>query len=147
MIGPVATPKQPRRRRNSSFRRTATAVIISLAVVALLAVTFAVVHFFTSRTLFEDVDGGKYYIKQRDGMYVLLDDDGVMVRMNDEGEYYITDYGTLLMVDVDTGEYYVVASVLPANGEDLEFKSYTGSFDVLMYPYLQRSEISSIHVE
>lgn len=146
MIGPVATPKQPHRRRNSSFRRTATAVIISLAVVALLAVTFAVVHFFTSRTLFEDVDGGKYYIKQRDGMYVLLDDDGVMVRMNDEGEYYITDYGTLLMVDVDTGEYYVVASVLPANGEDLEFKSYTGSFDVLMYPYLQRSEISSIHV-
>ncbi len=146
MTGPVAVPKSPRRRRRSSFKRTATAVIIALSVVVLLAVAFSVVYYFTSRTLFADYDGGKYYIKQRDGVYVLLDENGALVRMNDEGDYYITNYGTLLMVDPETGNHSVVASVIPANGEDLEFKSYTGAFDVLIYPYLQRSEISSIHV-
>ncbi len=146
MTGPVAVPKSPRRRRRSSFKRTATAVIITLSVVALLAVAFAVVHYFTSRTLFADYDGGKYYVKQRDGVYVLLDEDGALVRMNDEGDYYITDYGTLLMVDPETGAHSVVASVIPANGEDLEFKSYSGAFDVLMYPLIQRSEMRSIRV-
>lgn len=146
MTGPVAVPKSPRRRRRSSLKRTATAVIIALSVVALLAIAFAVVHYFTSRTLFADYDGGKYYIKQRDGVYVLLDENGTLVRMNDEGDYYITDYGTLLMIDPESGEYSVVASVIPANGEDLEFKSYSGSFDVLMYPYIQRSEMRSIRI-
>ncbi len=146
MTGPVAVPKSPRRRRSSSFKRTATAVIIALAVAALLAVTFGVVYYFTSRTLFADYDGSKYYIKQRDGVYVLLNEDGALVRMNDEGDYYITDYGTLLTVDPETGTHSVVASVIPANGEDLEFKSYSGSFDVLMYPLIQRSEMRSIRV-
>lgn len=146
MTGPVAVPKSPRRRRRSSLKRTATAVIIALSVVALLAVAFAVVYYFTSRTLFADYDGGKYYIKQRDGVYVLLDENGVLVRMNDEGDYYITNYGTLLTVDPETGEHSVVASVIPADGEELEFKTYSGSFDVLMYPLIQRSEMRSIRV-
>ena len=145
MTGPVAVPKTPRRRR-SSLKRTATVVVVMLSVVALLAVAFAVVHYFTSRTRFDDYDGGKYYIKQRDGVYVLLDENRTLVRMNDEGDYYITDYGTLLMIDPETGEYSVVASVIPADGEELEFHSYTGEFDVLIYPYLQRSEIQSIRV-
>lgn len=145
MTDTVMIPKKPRRRKSTSFRRMLVSLIAIVAVVAILGVTFGIVYRYTSRTLFRDGDD-KYYIVQRDGVYVMVDEDGKLLDMDDEGNYYKTANGTLVTVDVETGEYVIVAAVLPADGEELQFSKYNGSFDVLMYPMIERSEIASIHV-
>ncbi len=145
MTSPVLVPKEPRRRR-SSLKRQRLTVLIALGVVVLLAVAFAIIYTLTSRIVFPDADGTKYYIVKEDGIYVMQDADGNRLPMNEDESYYITSLGTILTVDEDTGEYVVVAAVLPVEGEALEFQSYDGTFDILLYPMLERAQIASIRI-
>lgn len=145
MTSPVLVPKEPRRRR-SSLKRQRLYVIIALCVVALLAVAFAITYHFTSRTVFPDADGTKYYIVEKSVGYVMQDEDGNELPMNEDKTYYITKLGTIVMVDPYSGEATVVAAVIPVGSEALEFQSYKGAFDILLYPMLERSQIESIRL-
>lgn len=135
----------PQKRRRSAFRRQRLAVFIGLGVVVLLAVAFIIVYTITSRTVFEDFDGAKYYIRSKKGEYVLLDADKNLVRMN-EDRNYVTAANTILTVDAEKGTYQIVAVVPTEGTETLEFDYYSGQFDVLMYPKIERAELQSIRI-
>lgn len=133
------------RKKSSALRRRRQAVLIGLAAVILLSVAFIVVWVLTSRTVYEDFDGVKYVIRQKGGVYVLLDKDGNKLRTNEDGNY-VTGCNTILSLDANTGKYKVIAVVPTEDSEKLEFNYYNEAYTVLMYPKLDRAEIASIRV-
>ena len=157
MTSPVYEPKMPRRRKRSSLKRQRIATLATLLVVAILATTFGVVSYFTSRyavTLGDDPlvdkDGTRYYVTQQDGTWVMINDsDEVCPTTSDSNSYstvYRTADGALVAVDPTTGEATVLAIVDTTGSEALEFSSYSGAFDILLYPLLEREQIKSIRV-
>ena len=144
MTSPVNVPTPPKKRR-SSLKRQRIAVAIALAAVLLLSAVFAVVYYFTSRTVFYDWDDTKYYIRDVDGVYIMEDADGNLLPMT-EDKNYITVLGTIIQVNAETGEFKVVAAVPTTGTEALSFSYYKGEFDVLLYPMLERAQIRSIEV-
>ncbi len=150
MTSPVYQPTPPRRRRRSALKRQRRMILILLIVVAMLASSFAVVWHFTSRSVYKDVDGTKYYIVNENGTFVMQDADGNELPRTSHSNSYSTAYqtplGTIVAVDLTTGQYSEVAKVSTSGQEDLEFSAYTGQFDILMYPMLEREVIKSIEV-
>lgn len=127
----------PKRSRRSALKRQRMTLFIGLGVVALLAVTFILVYIFTSRVLYEDVDGAKYYAVRDDGVYVLENENGDRMPTNNEG-LYITVANTLVSVDENSGKCTVVAVVLTSDSiETTKFNYSTYSYDVLMYPQIE----------
>lgn len=150
MTCPVYEPQKPRRKR-SALKRQRMAILISLIVVAILAGSFAVVYHFTSRTTFLDADNEtEYYIVEVDGIYVIQDAEGKTLPTTSHSNSYATTYqtalGTIVAVTPETGEFTIVAAVDTNGSEALEFSSYSGAFDILLYPMLEREQIKSIRV-
>ena len=145
----VPKPKSPRRRR-SSLKRQRLALLVCLAAVIVLAVAFAIVYHFTSRTVFKDTDGTKYYILEVDGIYVMQDADGntlpTTADTNNYSTVYKTPLGTLVELDPTTGKHAVIAIVATSGTEALEYSSYSDAYDILLYPMLERADIHSIRV-
>lgn len=88
-------------------QKRAVAVLLILSVV--LAVAFGVVSVIVDIYEYEDLDGVEYTIKKKKGVYGLYKD-GVICDVNSDG-YYLTDLGTQLEVDPETGEYEIYAVV------------------------------------
>ena len=116
-------------------------VIVTLvAMTAVLAVAWAVVHHIVGITTYEDVDGTKYKIQKKDGVYVVCDKDGYTLDLTTDG-YYITDASTLLEVDQETGEVEQYAIV------DTEGNEVVGSNRrILIFPHTAKASIQSITV-
>lgn len=157
MTSPVFEPKAPRRKRRSALKRQRRLILILLILVGLLGGTFGVVYYYTSRDLvtlggepLTDADGTRYYVKMVDGVWVIVNEDGVVCEPTDDSNDYCTVYrtadGALVEVDHDTGTATVIAIVDAADGESKEYNSATNSFDILMYPLLEREQIKSIRV-
>ena len=140
--------------RRSSLKRQRLATLIVLGVVVVLAVAFALVWRFTSRIIVEypngdnvtDTDGTKYYAVQKDKVWVMINKHGDVCTTNADGLYETKD-GTLVMIDPDDGTPTVVATVLKHGTEDTMLNASDGSYDILLYPMLEREDIQSIEVK
>ena len=141
-------------RRRSSLKRQRLATLIVLGVVVVLAVTFALVWRFTSRITVEypngdnvtDADGTKYYAVQKDGVWVMINEHGDVCGKTADGLYKTAD-GTLVMIDTEEGTPTVVATVLLHGTESTMLNANDGSYDILLYPMLEREDIQSIEVK
>lgn len=140
--------------RRSSLKRQRLAVLICVGVVAVLAVAFGLVWRFTNRILVEypdgtnvvDTDGIKYYAVKKDGVWIMQNEHGDICELTSEGLYKTKD-GTLVMVSEEDGTPTVVATVLLSGTEQAWFSSSDASYDILLYPMLQREEIQSIEIK
>ena len=158
MTSPVFEPNAPRRKRRSALKRQRLLILVLLLVVGLLGGTFGVVYHFTSRNLvtlpsgetLKDADGTRYYGKQIDGVWVLVNEHGELCESTEDSNSFSTVYrtadGALVEVDLSTGKTTVIAIVDTAGSEMLEYNSSSDSFDILMYPLLERDQIKSIRV-
>ena len=134
------------RRVQSALRRQRRAVVIAAIVVALLAAALAVTLYFTSRVTFVDpADGVKYYAVKKDGVYVLRDKERSELRQNSNGQY-VTAADTLVKVDPDSGACTVIATVITEGDETTRFDALRMQYDVLLYPHIERADITSIEV-
>lgn len=134
------------KRIQSALRRGRRAVIIVAVVVALLAAALAVTLYFTSRVTFVDpADGVKYYAVKKSGAYVLRDTGRNVLRVNGSGNY-VTAANTLVNVDPNNGTCTVVATVMTEGDETTRFDSLQMKYDVLLYPHIERAQITSIEV-
>ncbi|MBQ9802834.1 MAG: DUF4340 domain-containing protein [Clostridia bacterium] len=133
-------------RVKSALARQRRTLLYLLIAVALLGVAFGLTLFFTSRTAFYDpTDGTKYYVAKEDGLYVLKTTSGEVLSTT-EGGNYVTLAGTIVYVDDETGAHSTVAAVLSEDGDVVKFDTSTTSYDVLLYPLLERANISEIEV-
>ena len=88
-------------------QKKAIAVLVVAAII--LAAAFGVVSVIVDIYEYEDFDGIEYTIKKKKGEYGLYKD-GVICDVDKDG-YYLTDLGTQLSVDAETGEYTIYAVV------------------------------------
>ena len=135
-------------RAKTALGKKRRALIFALIAVVLLGVALGLTAFFTSRTPFYDpTDGTKYFVAKKDGYYVLKTKNGdVVTDMTAEGNY-ITAAGTLVYVDEETGEFSTVAAVLRENdGEAFRFDGLSLGYEILLYPYAERTAIDAITV-
>lgn len=133
--------KKADKRSRYSRQKVQKKVIITLAVMTVvLAVVLGVVNHIVSITTYEDVDGTKYQIRKKDGVYVVCDKDGYTLDLTTDG-YYITDASTLLEIDEETGEVEEYAIV------DTEGNEVVGSNRrILIFPHTAKASIDSITV-
>ncbi len=136
-------------RVKSSLRRQRRILVISLIAVAVLVVGLILTTFLTRRTAFYDPkDNTKYYVAPHGGVYVLMTTDGtVLANTESEISNFVTAAGTIVHVDRTTGEHAVVATVLTEGSEAAEFNTAKDAYDVLLYPYLERKDVTSIQVK
>ena len=133
--------KKADKRSRYSRQKVQKKVIITLAVLTVvLSVVLGAVKYIVGITTYEDVDGTKYKIMKKDGVYVVCDKDGYTLDLTTDG-YYITDASTLLEVDQETGKVEQYAIV------DTEGNEVVGSNRrILIFPHTAKASIDSITV-
>ena len=147
-----ASASEAGKRNSLRTQKRAIAVLVILSLV--LAVGFGVVSVIVDIYEYEDFDGIEYTIKKKKGEYGLYKD-GVICDINDDG-YYMTDLGTQLSVNTETGEYTIYAvvdttgtEVVGVNQRVLMFKqlTYDQSSTKDASKVIQRIEVHNQHGE
>ncbi len=133
--------KKKDKRSNYSRQKTQKKSIIILAcTIVVLGVVLGVVKYITGIVTYEDVDGTKYRIRKKDGVYVVCDSDGYTLDLTTDG-YYITAASSLLEIDQESGEVTQYAIV------DTEGNEVVGSNRrILIFPHTAKASIQSITV-
>ena len=99
-----------RAQRRSMLKKQRTAIILMIAAVVLLSAALVAVNYLVQIYYFTDVDGTEYNIKKIDGVYSLCYKNGEKLDRNEDG-YYLTDLGTQVQINGETGEYAVYAVI------------------------------------
>ena len=132
------------RKASTLMRRRKIGIIVTLAVVALLAVVLTLVYNYVNTVIpYYDVDDTEYHIKQIDGVYVMCYKNGNILPIEPEFKYYITDVGTMIQLDPQTGD--IKEKVIP----DFYDPSLSESVDhekILIFPHLSSENISAIEI-
>lgn len=116
----------------SMLKKQRIAIILMIAVIAALIVALLVVKYFAAIFVFPDVDGTEYYIKKVDGLYALCYKDGTVLDINDSG-LYLTDLGTQVKIDPQSGASSVYAVVDIEGTEEVGYQEYVLMFKQLTY--------------
>ncbi len=132
--------QQQKARATLLARRTRAIIIFALVFVLLLS-AYLVINHFIRFVPFTDVDGTEYRVVLKAGKYGLYDLDGNKLEAEDEYSYFVTDAGTLVDVDADTGRTKIVAMVDTEYGEANDTRN-----NLLIFPKLSKKEISSVEV-
>ena len=128
--------------KKSSLRTQKRAIAVLLAVSAVLAVALGAVSVIADIYKYPDKDGIVYTIKKKQGVYGLYKD-GVLCDINDDG-YYMTDLGTQLSVNPETGEYQVYAVVDTDDTEEVGANQRVLMFKQLTYDQSSTKDTSKV---
>ena len=126
----------------NSLRTQKRAIAVLLVLSMVLAVALGVVSFIVDIYEYEDKDGIEYTIKKKQGVYGLYKD-GTICDINDDG-YYMTDLGTQLSVDPETGEYQVYAVVDTDGTEEVGVNQRVMMFKQLTYDQSSTKDSSKV---
>lgn len=140
--------------KKSLLRRRKIYTIIAAALVILLIPTLITITYLSRHKTFEDIDGTVYKIKYVDGIYEMYDKDGnpleydeqlrLQVSAGDMYRFYITKAGTVVKLDIETGDATIFAVVDDLNTVDSEQLGYNAN--LLIYPRVEKARIRSIEV-
>ena len=120
-------------------RKIAIAVTVSLVAVLIPVLIFSMI--LARSAPFYDVDETKYMIRYKDGAYALYDMEGNKLKVDGQYGYYVTDLGTLVELDSETGAYEIIAIVEPEGMEELGV-----NYRIMMFPNVEKKNIRSIEV-
>jgi uncharacterized repeat protein (TIGR02543 family) len=134
------TKKGDGKKNSLQTQKRAVAILIVLAIV--LATALGVVSFIVDIYEYEDLDGTEYTIKKKKGEYGLYKD-GVVCDINKDG-YYLTDLGTQLEIDPETGEYEIYAVVDTEGTEVVGAQQRVLMFKQLTYDQSSTKDLSRV---
>lgn len=141
-----------KRPRTGTYVKQRRFTILFAALIVLLAIAVGITYYFVrlDKTSFTH-NGIVYRIVQRDGVYVLVNGDGVVCEKAYGGEYYMTDDGEMLLsVDKKSGEYSVYAAVegleYDANDKNSENAYFVSTQTVLVFPAISQSNMQAIEM-
>ncbi len=129
------------KKKKSTYRLQKTVLIALIAAIVVLSAVLIGVNYLVSIIPYTDYDGEQYRAKRADGVYTLYDGDGNEVPKNNDG-YYLTDLGTQLSVDPDTGAIKEYAVVYVEGREAVGANSR-----ILMFAQIRQADIDRIEVE
>ncbi len=140
------SPAKLRRRR--SVAKMQRNWIIALAIlIVLLIVAFCVVDYYVSLIFFEDYDGTQYVIKQKNGIYVMCDDNGDTLSLSVSADtskniyIYVTALGTEVEVDHETGVNTVYSVVDTEEGEEVGVANR-----IQMFKQIKQADIDKLEI-
>ena len=128
--------------KKNSLRTQKRAIAILLIMAIVLATALGVVSFIVDIYEYEDLDGAEYTIKKKKGEYGLYKD-GVICDVNKDG-YYLTDLGTQLEIDPETGEYEIYAVVDTEGTEVVGVQQRVLMFKQLTYDQSSTKDLSRV---
>ncbi|MBQ3508114.1 MAG: DUF4340 domain-containing protein [Clostridia bacterium] len=128
--------------KKSSFRTQKRAIAVLLILAAVLAIALGVVSVIVDIYEYEDLDGTEYTIKKKKGEYGLYQD-GMICDVNKDG-YYLTDLGTQLEIDPETGEYEIYAVVDTEGTEVVGVQQRVLMFKQLTYDQSSTKDMSRV---
>ncbi len=128
------------KKKSKLLRRRKIALVSSVLLVALLIACTVFVNYVVKIEPFYDIDDTKYLVKYKSGSYAVYDLDGKKLPVDSAYGCYVTDIGTLIKLNEETGEATIKAVV---DTEDTE--SVKGN-NVMMFEHLEKKDISSLEV-
>ena len=132
------------RKTSTLMRRRKIGIIVTLAVVALLAVVLTLVYNYVNTVIpYYDVDDTEYHIKMVGGVYVMCNKDGTLLPIEPEFHYYTTKVGTMTQLDPLTGE--IKEKVIP-DFYDPTLSETVDHEKILIFPHLSSESISAIDI-
>ena len=131
--------------KKNSLRTQKRAIAVLLALSAVLAVALGVVSVIADIYQYTDADGIEYTIKKKQGVYGLYKD-GIRCDINEDqgNQYYVTDLGTQLSVNPETGEYQVYAVVDTDGTEEVGANQRVLMFKQLTYDQSSTKDASKV---
>lgn len=123
------------------MKRRVIAIIISAVLIAILVPTLIFVSYFVNVKPFYDVDETKYLIKRSGEEYALYTEDGEILDYDTIYSCYVTDIGTLVEIDAETGDYNIIAAVDTEGLEELGFNKR-----IMLFPRIVKEKIRSIQM-
>ncbi len=150
--GKAINESTARLRRRRSVAKMQRNWIIALSVlIVFLIVAFIVVDLIVSRIFFEDYDGAKYQIKQKNGIYVMCDDNGDTLDLSVSADtskntyIYVTALGTEVKVDPDTGINTVYSVIDTVEGEEVGVANRIQMFKQIKQENIDKIEVHNGH--
>jgi len=140
--------------KKSLLRRRKIYTIIAALLVIVLIPTLITITYLSKNKTFEDIDGTTYKIKYDDGIYQMYSPNGDPLEYDEElrlqvsaGEmyrFYITDAGSVIKLNIESGEAEIFAVVDDLNTVESEQLGYNAN--LLIYPRVEKARIRSIEV-
>ena len=150
--GKAINESTARLRRRRSVAKMQRNWIIALAVlIVVLIAAFIVVDYIVNIIYFEDYDGAKYQIKQKNGIYVMCDDNGDTLDLSVSADtskntyIYVTALGTEVKVDPDTGINTVYSVIDTVEGEVVGTANRIQMFKQIKQENIDKIEVHNAH--
>ena len=140
-----STARLRRRRSVAKMQRNWTIALAVLTV--LLIAAFIAVDYIVNIVYFEDYDGAKYQIKQKNGIYVMCDSKGDTLELSVSADtskntyIYVTELGTEVKVEPDTGINTVYSVIDTVEGEEVGTANR-----IQMFKQIKQENIDKIEV-
>ncbi|MBE6597333.1 MAG: hypothetical protein E7641_06665 [Ruminococcaceae bacterium] len=128
------------KKKSKLLRRRKIALVSSVLLVALLIACTVFVNYIVKIEPFYDIDETKYLVKYKSGSYALYDTDGNKLPVDAAYGCFVTDIGTLVKVDTETGAASIKAVV------DTEDTEAAKGNKVMMFEHHEKKDISSLEV-
>ena len=124
------------------MRKRVIAIIAAALAIIILGISLAAVMQYVDTIEFVDVDGTKYYARNKNAVYKLYAKGSKEPLPTDsQYGYYITNAGTLVNLDSETGE---ATEYIPVETEGNENVGYNDR--VLIFPHVEKKNILSLEV-
>ncbi|MBQ4139836.1 MAG: DUF4340 domain-containing protein [Clostridia bacterium] len=138
-------------RRRSVAKMQRNWIIALAIVIVLLIVAFCVVDYIVNLIYFEDYDGTEYVIKQKNGIYVMCDKKGDTLELSVSADtskniyIYVTELGTEVEVDHETGVNSVYSVVDTVEGEEVGIANRIQMFKQIKQADIEKIEVHNEH--
>ena len=139
------------RRRRSVAKMQRNWIIVLAVLTVLLIAAFIVVDYIVNIVYFEDYDGAKYQIKQKNGIYVMCDSSGDTLELSVSADtskntyIYVTALGTEVKVDPDTGINTVYSVIDTVDGEEVGVADRIQMFKQIKQDNIDKIEVHNGH--
>ena len=128
-------------KKKTLMKRRKTAIILAAALTLILAIALFLVLDFANTLTYTDVDDSSYYIRKKNGEYAMFDGEREILPYDDQYECYVTEAGTLVKVNAETGAWKIYAVV------DTEAYEVVGvNSRILLFPHVKKADILSLEV-
>lgn len=139
------------RRRRSVAKMQRNWIIVLAVLTVLLIAAFIVVDYIVNIVYFEDYDGAKYRIQQKNGIYVMCDSSGDTLELSVSADtskniyIYVTALGTEVKVDPDTGINTVYSVIDTVEGEEVGTANRIQMFKQIKQENIDKIEVHNGH--
>jgi len=136
-----------RKKSATLMKKRKIAVVCFLLTFAILLGVYVMVAQFMKPTVgYIDSDGTTYYVKYKNGAYAMYNKNGDRLQQEAQFGYFVTEFGTLVEIDSQTGECLtqIIVDDLQ-DGEDTKDVT-NNNVRILMFPHVENDDILQLEV-